>query len=89
MSEHGKIKGPWLKALPTWQELERRATPWQVRERRHSKPDPAYACNFWGDPQYWGAFDTAGGISDEEYARRAAEIRAKQRGTRFYDGFVS
>jgi len=27
------------------------------------------------------------GVSDAEYARRAAQLRARNRGTRFYDGF--
>ncbi|MEM6899422.1 MAG: hypothetical protein AAF583_06605 [Pseudomonadota bacterium] len=77
---------------PHWREIERRAKPWQQvdRERRYN-PETSI-----GGPPWTGAtiaessapvYPTGGGVSDEEYARRAAEIRASKHGTRFYDGF--
>lgn len=74
-----------------WREAEKQATPWQARDRRTHNPDVAI-----GPPPQTGptiaessapSSPAVAGTSDEEYARRAAAIRARRRGTRFYDGF--
>lgn len=80
------------RALRPYQELEGQAVPWQqaMRQNRYN-PDTAI-----GPPPWTGATTAEssapsspalGGISDGEYARRAAVWRAKNRPTRFYDGF--
>ena len=81
------------KAVRHWREIEKQAKPWQqtMRERRYN-PDTAI-----GPPPWTGATiaessapssPASGGVSDEEYARRATRWRKKNRPTRFYDGFV-
>lgn len=63
---------------PTWQEEERQAVPWQARQGK-GPLDPAYA------PEI--VVQNGAPPSDKEYARRAAEWRAKNPPTKFYDGF--
>ena len=65
---------------------------WQERNRRPYNPETAIGPPPWTGPTIAESSAPISpaltGPSDAEYARRAAEIRAKKRGTRFYDGFV-
>lgn len=56
-----------------WQAGEREALPWQERQKQFPT-DPAYSASL--DPSYTPQ-NLAGGVSDKEYARRAAEYFAK------------
>ena len=66
------------KKIPTWQQAERLATPWQAVQR--SLP------SFYFTPP---AMHPGGGpdSSAESGARKAAQWRAANPPTRFYDGF--
>jgi len=81
------------KSGPQWREIEKRAKPWQQEQCEHTyNPETASGPPPWTGPT---TSECAGPASppisrpsDEEYARRAAAIRASKRGTRFYDGFI-
>lgn len=64
---------------------------WQAKEKRPYNPETAIGPSPRIGPtsaQSSAPISPAlAGTSDVEYARRAAEIRAKRQGTRFYDGF--
>lgn len=79
------------KAVGHWRDIERQAKPWQQKQRE-SRYNPETAI---GPPPWTGATTressapsspALAGISDEEYARRAAKWRKHNRATqRFHD----
>lgn len=82
--EGGGLSGRWLQASPTWQEVERRAQPWQAKQRAFTGYD---VCGNWvgiGPPPP----NPNGGVSQtlREYSDAARYGRSRQ--TLFYDGFV-